>query len=334
MVAFLNCVLVSTRIPFQLTKIGAYVDLFSSLQGTNIRSGMNPRNRYKSNGSAIRRVLLTSALTLFFILGSLAATSAAEEKVVQIRLKNRHAGEILPMAQPLISPRGFISADRRTNSLIIIDNPTAIARIRRLIQELDQEVPLLKIRVRYESDDTDQANEASAAVRAKTGNTTVEIGEDRGKGTGIEADIDERRSNAQRQSEYILRVRSGGIAHIESGYDVPHRDRWRELSHRYGYIPDGVVFRRVASGYSVRAVLMDDQVRIEIIPRINYFDNRGRHQDIQFAQAATTLFAPLGKWVDIGGVLGGHRDIDRQILADSQHASDDRLTMRLMVTVD
>ena len=301
---------------------------------SNTRLGMNPYQRHTSNGKGKRRAFLARSVMLFICLGHLAAPSWAQEEVVQIRLKNRHADEILPMAQPLVSPKGFISADRRTNSLIIIDNPAAIAKIRRLVHELDQEVPLLKIRVRYESADTDQANEASASARAKTGDTTVEIGRDRGKGTGIEADINESRSTAQRQSEYILRVRSGGTAYIESGYDVPHRERWRELSHRYGYIPNGVVFRRVASGYSVRPVLMDDQVRIEIIPRINYFDNRGRNQNIQFAQAATTVFAPLGKWVDIGGVLGGHRDIDRQILADSQHASDDRLTMRLLVTVD
>jgi hypothetical protein len=79
---------------------------------------------------------------------------------------------------------------------------------------------------------------------------------------------------------------------------------------------------------------MGRQVRIEIVPRINYRDNRGRDQNIRFAQAATTLFAPLDTWVDIGGVLGGQREIDRQILSDSRHASDHRLTMRLLVSVD
>ncbi len=274
------------------------------------------------------------AFALFFLIGVFPGASQAQDEVAQIRLKNRHAGEILPMAEPLLSPQGHISADKRSNSLIVIDNPAVIARIRQLVHEVDQEVPLLKIRIRYESADSDQATANTASAREKTGDTTIEAGRDKLDDTGVEADLEAGAKHAQRQSEYFLRVRSGNSAYLESGYDVPHRERWRVLSHRYGYIHDGVVFRRVTSGYHIRPVLTGGQVRIEIVPRISYLDNRGRKQNIQFAQAATTLFVPLDRWVDIGGILGGHREIDRQILADSRHASDDRLTMRLMVTID
>lgn len=278
--------------------------------------------------------MLAAAIALLCWLSSPDAIALAQEEVVQIRLKNRQVGEILPMAKPLVSSKGFISADQRSNSLIVIDNPVAIANIRRLVEELDQEVPLLKIRVRYENADSDQSRGAGASLEAKTGDTTVAVGKDRPDETGIEADLEASHDRIHRQSEYIIRVRSGSIAFIESGYDVPARKRWQELSHRYGYIPDSVVFQRVASGYDVRPVLMGDQVQIEIIPRINYFDNRGRDQKILFAQAATTLFAPLDTWVDIGGLLGGHREVNRQILSDSRIASDGSLTMRLMVTID
>jgi hypothetical protein len=258
----------------------------------------------------------------------------AQEKVVQIRLSHRHVSEILPLTKPLASPDGFISADQRTNSLIVIDNPTAIARIRRLVQELDQAVPLLKIRVRYENTKVETQRDASASAQVKTGSTTVEVGKKPMAEEGVEAEFSEGRGKIQRQSDYVIRVRSGSTAFIATGYDVPHRERWQALSHRYGYIPETVVFQRVASGYNIRPVLVGDQVRVEIVPRINYFDNRGRDQKIQFAEAATTLFAPLGEWVDIGGVLGGHREINRQILSDSQHTADNRLTMRLIVTID
>ncbi len=278
--------------------------------------------------------MLAAAMALLGWFSIPAAIAMAQEEVVQIRLKHRHVAEILPMAEPLLSSKGFISADQRTNSLIVIDSPVAIANIRRLVRELDQEVPLLKIRVRYENSDSDQAREAGASLRAKTGNTTVEVGKDDSNDAGVEADLKESRGRVQRQSEYMIRVRSGSIAFIESGYDVPDRNRWQELSRRYGYISDSAVFQRVASGYNVRPVLMGDQVRIEIIPRINYSDNRGRNQKILFAQAATTLFAPLDTWVDIGGLMGGHREVNRQILSDSRFASDGSLTMRLLVTVD
>lgn len=260
--------------------------------------------------------------------------ATAQETVEQIRLRNRHVSEILPAARPLVSPNGFISADQRSNSLIVVDNPAAIARIRKLVHKLDQAVPRLKIIVRYENANAAEEREARAAAAVETDRTRVAIGDDRGKEEGLDAEISEGRRQGQRQSEYMIRVRSGSTAYIEAGYDVPQRERWQDLSRRYGHIPERVVFRRVASGYDIRPVLLDDQVRIEILPRISYFDDRGRNQKIHFTQAATTIFAPLGEWVDIGGVMGGKREVNRQILADSQHAAGKDLTMRLKVTID
>jgi hypothetical protein len=260
--------------------------------------------------------------------------ATAQETVEQIRLRNRHVSEILPAARPLVSPNGFISADQRSNSLIVVDNPAAIARIRKLVHKLDQAVPHLKIIVRYENANAAEEREARAAAAVETDRTRVAIGDDRGKEEGLDTEISEDRRQGQRQSEYMIRVRSGSTAYIEAGYDVPQRERWQDLSRRYGHIPERVVFRRVASGYDIRPVLLDDQVRIEILPRISYFDDRGRNQKIHFTQAATTIFAPLGEWVDIGGVMGGKREVNRQILADSQHAAGQDLTMRLKVTID
>ena len=260
--------------------------------------------------------------------------AAAQETVEQIRLHNRHVSEILPAARPLVSPNGFISADQRSNSLIVVDHPAAIARIRNLVHKLDQAVPRLKILVRYENADVAEEHTAHAAAAAEAGRTRVTVGDDRVEEEGLDTTISEGHRRGQRQSEYMIRVRSGNTAYIEAGYDVPQRERWQDLSRRYGHIPDTVVFRRVASGYDIRPVLLGDQVRIEIYPRISYLDNRGRDQKIHFARAATTIFAPLGEWVDIGGVMGGKREVNRQILADSRHAAGKHLSMRLRVTID
>jgi hypothetical protein len=270
------------------------------------------------------------------IIGACLAGAAAEaqDKVVQIRLSNRHVSEILPLTKPLVTPGGFISADQRTNSLIVIDHPDAIARIRRLVQKLDKAVPLLKIRVRYANQDLARDREASASARGEVGDATVSVGPEPVAGEGVAARLEESSERVTRQSEYVIRVRSGSTAFLETGYDVPHRERWRRLSSQYGYVPETVVFQRVASGYNIRPVLVGEQVRIEIVPRINYFDNRGRDQKIHFVEAATSLTAPLGEWIEIGGILGGHREINRQILSDSRHAADQHLSIRMMVTID
>ncbi len=279
-------------------------------------------------------VLAALAISLIVWAGVIPRKALAQEEVVQIRITKRHVDEILPAAKPLLSSRGFISADQRTNSLIVIDNPEAIARIRRLVQELDLETPLLIIRVQYADAAADGASEANAPAGAGEGKTTAESDPEPVRGAGDETDAYALRTKSRRQSEYVIRVRSGGMAYIEVGYDVPQRKRWQQLSQRYGYISETVVFQRVASGYNVRPVLVGDQVQIDIVPRINYFDNRGRDQQIHFAEAATTLVVTLDNWIDISGVMGGHREINRQILADSQHAADHQLTMRLMVSVD
>ena len=260
--------------------------------------------------------------------------AAAQEQVVQIRLTHRQVADVLPAAEPLVSPSGFISADQRTNSLIVIDNPDTIARIQRLVEELDREVALLKIRVQYANSYTTETRQTEPAPRDKAPEAAETIDNEHLPDGSRETNLSEGHTQKQRLSEYVIRVRSGSIAYIEAGYDVPHRKRWQQLSHRYGYVPPTTVFQKVASGYNVRPVLTGDQVQIEITPRINYFDNRGRDQKIFFIEAATTLFAPLGEWVDIGGVMGGHREINRQILADSRHMADQGLTMRLMVTID
>jgi hypothetical protein len=280
------------------------------------------------------RGLLALAIAIICAIVFFTPFAAAQEQVVQIRLTHRQVADVLPAAEPLVSPGGFISADRRTNSLIVIDNPDAIARIQRLVQELDREVALLKIRVQYANVRTSEKRQPEPSPPDKPPDTAATLGNELIQDGSRETNPSEGHTQKQRLSEYVIRVRSGSVAYIEAGYDVPQRQRWQQLSHRYGYVPATAVFQKVASGYNVRPVLTGDQVQIDITPRINYFDHRGRNQKIYFMEAATTLFAPLGEWVDIGGVMGGHREINRQILADSRHKADQGLTMRLMVTID
>ncbi len=284
--------------------------------------------------TARRRLIAALTAVLIICAGAASPDARAQEEVVQIRIAKRHVDDILPAAETLLSPGGFISADKRSNSLIVIDSPEAIARIRRLVQELDQEMPRLKIRVQYANVTADDTSEAVTAGRVEEGKTAAAIGASPPAEEGAETNAQADQARRGRQSEYVIRVRSGSLAYIEVGYDVPHRKRWQKLSSRYGYVPDTIVFQRVASGYNVRPTLVGDQVRIDIVPRISYSDNRRRDQQIVFSEAATTLFVPLDRWIDISGVLGGHREINRQILADSHHAANRGLTMRLMVSID
>ena len=138
----------------------------------------------------------------------------------------------------------------------------------------------------------------------------------------------------QNRGEYTLLVRSGNTAFIRSGYDVPYPERWSHISHRHGHISYPVIFQKVDTGFDVRPVLMGKIVQIDITPRISYLGRRGLRHPIRFAEAATRVNAPLGEWVEIGGIDSQYEDIHRQILSRGREIGDAALSMRVMVTLN
>jgi hypothetical protein len=269
-------------------------------------------------------------MILFAILAAGVLPAAASEEVVQIRITHRDATEILSIAQPLVSPYGFISADVPSNSLIVIDQPAVVERIRALVSRIDQPVPQLKIRVQYGYDDTRQSRSASIEGQAEVGDATIAIGDTASE--GIEAEISSGSGQRQSRGDYIVMVRSGSSAYIRSGYDVPYPERWLRLSRKYGHIKHPVTFKRVDTGYDVRPVLVGEMVQIEITPRISYLNAKGLKQPIRFAEAATRLNVPLGQWVEIAASNDETQEVYSQILGAGHTSGGEHLSMRLMVT--
>jgi type II secretory pathway component HofQ len=269
-------------------------------------------------------------LWMVFGISGLGTPALGSEAVVQIRIVHRDVSDMLTIVQPLISQSGYISADVASNSLIVIDHPAYVDRIRQLVSRIDQPVPQLKIRVQYGRQETTKDQSASARGKIEAGDATIEVGGKKKEGVDIELSSDERRQNDS--GEYTVIVRSGSTAYIRSGSDVPYPERWASLSHKHGHIRRPVTFKKVDTGYDVRPVLMGDNVQVEITPHISYISPRGLRQPIRFAEAATRLNVPLGKWVEIAGTTTSHQEINRQILGVGRSSGDGQLTMRLMVT--
>jgi len=267
---------------------------------------------------------------LLLTLAGLAAPAGAAEDGVQIRIVHRDANDMLTMVQPLISPYGFISADGPSNSLIVIDNPAVIQRIRDLVARIDQPVPQLRIRVQYGYETSREEQSASVEGRVEVGDATIGVGDKRSDGITAELSAGERQS--RNSGEYVVMVRSGSTAYISSGYDVPYPERWSRLSHKHGHISRPVTFKKVDTGYDVRPLLVGEIVQIEITPHISYLNARGFRQPIRFAEAATRLNVPLGQWVEIGSADTGTQEIYSQILSAGRSSGSERLSMRLMVT--
>ena len=259
-------------------------------------------------------------------------SAVAEEQVVRIRIVNRNAEEILPLVSPMISPQGFISADARSNSLIVIDQTASIRRILNLVQELDQPVAQLKIVVRFENQADAERLAAEANARIEAGKADVTIGSREDEGLDVRTDAGQTRQ--QRGSEATIIVRSGSLAYIASGYDLPYPERWQDLAHRTGHAATTTVFRKVETGYEVHPVLMGKMVQIDITPRLSYMDGRARHGQIRFSEATTQIMAPLGQWVVFGTSADQRSELNTRILSAGRYRSSENLTMRIRVTLE
>jgi len=87
---------------------------------------------------------------LAFFLAMFVATFSADAAVEIISLTYRNPTEVLPLVKSMLSPEGKISADERTNSLIIVDSAEAIARVRQSLAVIDAPVRQAMVRVRFQ----------------------------------------------------------------------------------------------------------------------------------------------------------------------------------------
>lgn len=277
-------------------------------------------------------MLIFGAVMLIFglLLYGGPTTAQTNEEVTQIRIVHRDVNQMLAIVKPLVSPYGFISADVPSNSLIVIDNPAYVKRIRELVSRIDQPVPQLKIRVQYGYHEAAKEQSVSTRGKIEIGDATIGVGQKREEGVDVELSSEKRQR--QMDGEYTVIVRSGSTAYISSGYDVPYPERWSRLSHKHGHIRGPVTFKKVDTGYDIRPVLMGNNVQIEIMPHISYLNPRGLREPIRFAEAATQVVVPLGQWVEIAGTTDSQREINREIWGGGQASGEKELSMRLMVT--
>ena len=77
------------------------------------------------------------------------ATLKAEELVTRIIYLNySDAAKSIDVAKSSLSPRGEIKVDSRTNALVVRDIPDNVARVERIIHDLDQRTPQVQIEAR------------------------------------------------------------------------------------------------------------------------------------------------------------------------------------------
>ena len=277
------------------------------------------------------RVVKTSSLARglsVFALALLVAAVSADAAVEVISLTYRNPTEVLPLVKSMLSPDGKISADERTNSLIIVDSAEAIARVRQSLAVIDAPVRQAMVRVRFQDSATREERSVSGGGQVSGDNWSVSTGRRQSTRDGVDVRVQDRSVSRGGSSEYFINALSGSWAYIRVGQDIPYTARWSDLCRRYGR---PVVFQRIETGFDVKPVIRENMADVEIVPRISEMGSGGRPGGVRFAEASTHVQVPLGQWVTIGGSDQSANEVLRAILEAGSSRQSSALSIQLFV---
>jgi len=242
--------------------------------------------------SITRRFISSIVNLLSAILLVLPLSGFAEEQLLEvIQLSHRQASEIATIVRPFLGPGETVVA--HGTRLIVKAGPRTMAEIRQLIDQLDTRLARLQISVMQSDQTSIDALNARANVH----------GEISRRGARIYGEGSLNRSNARSNERISQRIQTleGKAAHIEVGEAFPLPD-YQVSPYGNRYDPNaGVTYHEATTGFAVIPRLVgDDEVQLEISP----WSDRLRRSDrgiVDTRSAATTIRAPLGRWVEMGG---------------------------------
>lgn len=253
----------------------------------------------------------------------------ADQKVEIIRVTHREARGLLPLVTPLLGEEGDVSADSRSNSLVVVDTPERIRTIRDFVRTLDQPGKRLRVALQFAVQKTRSSGGIAADVRVRTGDSSIAVG--RPGPEGAEVRVTRNRRGAMRSGNFFIILDSGGSAGIMVGEDIPHRSQWMGICRRRGHIARTVEFEKVDTGFDVQATALDKQVSVRITPTIAFRTKAGHGRVQQFADARTTLTIPMGKWVTVAGAETRTDEVIQAVLDSVRQNDGSALSMQVRV---
>jgi len=270
-----------------------------------------------------------SFFVLFFLLFLSASPGGCYAESAVIPIQHRRVSEILPIITPFLSQNGVATVDERTNALIIVDTADNIIKIKDILQHFDQPVKRVRIRLRFNEDQSSREQSLSVTGGASDGQWGLSVGEKNKE--GVDVRISDSKGSGRQANEYIVHATSGSSAFILTGKEIPYRESWGRYCQGDAACPDSVSFQKVDTGMEVKAIIAGDRANIEITPRLSHFRPNERGGIVRFSAAATQLTVPLGQWVTIGGVDKNSSGAFREIIGGGRDSRQSSFSMELMV---
>jgi hypothetical protein len=246
--------------------------------------------------------------------------TAQGQDVRVIQVHYRSANEFVEMVKPLLSSDGVISADSRSNTLMVMDSPEKVAFVEQFVRDHDQPQPQLRVEVKFSLNDYSRKDsfEADVDIQGDNWRITNTKKHRHGEGTDISVYVNSERQNRDRENISMIQVNSGSVAYIATGKRIPYTERWASISRHHALITETTVFEQVDTGFEVRPVLTGSQILVSITPRLSYVDELGGRDTIFFTEAVTELSVQPGQWVEISSNTAEDDEVFNEIFKTSQ----------------
>jgi len=223
---------------------------------------------------------------LLWLLLCLAWSGAmAESRLEVIELSHLTGAQAEALLRPLAGPG--VGLSHYNNQLIVRAEPSEIARLRGVLAEVDRPLRTLLVSVRQTMDQGYGMDRGAIAGRLEEGEASL-----RGRLSGRSG---ERHDDAGQK----VRVLEGAWAFIRTGTAVPVREH--SYDPRSGTLRESSRYISADSGFYARARVTGDGVIIDISPRQARLSGPGQAPALEARTIATTISAPLGEWVEVGG---------------------------------
>nr|MBP7323482.1 hypothetical protein [Deltaproteobacteria bacterium] len=272
-----------------------------------------------------------TTLIVMVIFSLLPKAAFADDRLVEVlHVDYRKAEEALPIVRSLLSTEGSAGVDARTNSVVIVDSPQVIEKVREFLEDFDQPIKQVTIRVRISEDRFEQGGSASA--EGTIGGDDVEVSTGKGHHDDkLSVRLEGERTTLAGISEYYVSASSGSPAYIVTGTSVPYRERLLILSRRHAHVSEGIEFRDVETGFEVTPTIAGDRAHLDITPRISYLASDNGRGVVRFTESSTSVTVPLNQWFSLSGSGQKSNEVFQEILGAGSNRQDSRLSISLLV---
>ena len=142
---------------------------------------------------------LVLCLALAPLLGAI-SSSAGEVAVIEVHY--RRAADLAPIVKSMLSKDGTVTVSGRVNSLIIVDTPQAIQRVKNFLDRFDRPAVQVRIHVRFHTQRAQR--ESGISARGKISNDNLRAATGGKRKDGLDSTVEESERLLKSDSEFFV----------------------------------------------------------------------------------------------------------------------------------